>query len=352
MKSLPIIGALEKKEQEIYDAQIDSLLPSKIMDFHAHTGLRENFREVSEKRKMEYIGVGIAYYLPIEDLFSIYERIFKGKNVESVVCPFPFRECKAAEANEYVSKAIKEYEDVEGFFLVDSSMTEEEMGNLLLEGGFKGLKPYPDRVVGKAWNAIDVYDYVTPAMLKIADRYKLPIFIHVPKDMRLASPETISEIREISTKFPDSTIVLAHIGRLHCPPLIERGISGVADLQNVYLETSLVTNPDAFKFALEKFTPERIVFGTDLPASLIRCKIICVDGKRIWAVREKYPWVKDEERTLYENEIENLIPLVYENIFAFKKVIRESNISKNDIDKIFYKNARNILGSTEVPAIK
>ena len=352
MKSLPIIGALEKKEQEIYDAQINSLLPSKIIDFHAHTGLRENFREVSKKRRMEYIGVGIAYYLPIEKLLLIYQKVFKGKIVESVVCPFPFRECKATEANKYVSKVVKENKNVEGFFLADSILTEEKMGNLLLEDGFKGLKPYPDRVVGKAWNDINVYDYVTPDMLKIADRYKLPIFMHVPKDMRLASPETIKEIREISTKFPDVTIVLAHIGRLHCPPLIERGISSVADLQNVYLETSLVTNPDVFKFALEKFGPERVIFGTDLPASLVRCKIICVDGKRIWAVREKYPWVKDEERKLYEKEIENLISLVYENILAFKKAIEELNLSKNDVDKIFYKNARNILDRTEVPAIK
>ena len=350
MKTLPIIGALERKEQEIYDVQINPLLPSKIMDFHAHTGLRENFREVSEERKGEYIGVGVAYYLPIEDLLLIYEKIFKGKIVESVVCPFPFKECKAAEANEYVSKTIREHENVEGFLLVDPELTEEEMRSSLLEGGFKGLKPYPDRVAGKAWNDINVYDCVTPAMLKIADEYKLPIFLHVPKDARLASPETIREIREISMKFPDVTVVLAHIGRLHCPPLIERGISGVADLQNVYLETSLATNPDAFKFALEKFSPERMIFGTDLPASLIRCKIICVGEKRIWAAKEKYPWVKDEDRKLYEKEIEKLGHMVYENILAFKKAIEELNVSKNDVEKMFYRNARNLLDSTEVPA--
>mgnify|MGYP001055838703 CR=1 FL=1 len=350
MKSLPIIGALEKKEQEIYDAQINPLLPSRILDFHAHAGLQENFRDVSEKRKMENIGVGIAYYLPIEDLILIYEKIFKGKIVESVVCPFPFRECKAAEANEYISKTMGKHKNVEGFFLADPESTEEEMRNLLLKGGFKGLKPYPDRVAGKAWNDISVYDCITPAMLKIADEYKLPIFLHVPKDTRLASPETIREIREISRRFPDVTVVLAHIGRLHCPPLIETGISGVADLQNIFFETSLATNPDAFKLVLETAGPERLIFGTDLPASLVRGKIICAGEKRIWAVREKYPWVKDEDRKLYEKELGNLIPMVYESILAFKKAIVELNISKNDVEKMFYRNAINILDSAEVPA--
>lgn len=349
MRSLPIIGDLEKREQEIYDSQIDSFLPSKIMDFHAHSGLRENFCEVTEQRKKENIGVAIAYYLAIEDLYYIYDKIFKDKIVETVVCPFPFKECKAKEANEYVSEIIRQYNYVDGFFLADHETTEKEMQKLILKDGFKGVKPYPDRLVDKAWNEINVYDYVSLAMMKVANQYKLPIFLHVPKDTRLADKNTIRQIREIAGKFPDLTIVLAHVGRLHCPPLIKQGINGVYDLQNVYLETSLVTNPEVFSFALEKFSPERMIFGTDLPATLLRCRIICDNGRRIWAVKEKYPWVKEEDRKLYKSEIDTLSPLIYENILAFKSAIEELNLNRNDVEKIFYKNAKKILDRADIP---
>jgi len=352
LKSLPIIGDLEEKEQELYGKEIAPFLPSRIVDFHAHTGLRENFSEVTEKRRAENIGLAIAYYLPIERLFSTYENIFRGKTVETVVCPFPFRECKAAEANSYVSRNIIKHDRVEGLFLADSTSAEEEMRTLVLKRGFKGVKPYPDRLSGKAWNDIEVKDYVSTAMLRIADQYRLPIFLHVPKEARLASQETLREIREISTDFPNITIVLAHVGRLHCPPLIQTGIDGVVGLQNVYFETSLATNPDVFRYALEKFSPERFIFGTDLPASLIRGRIICSGERRIWAVKGDYPWVRPEDRKLYEKDVETLIPMVYENILAFKEVREELDLGKNDVNKVFYENAKRILDQTDIPVIK
>ena len=342
--SLPIIGKMEKREQEIFNNVIGPFLPSKIVDFHAHIGLQEHFDKVTEHRKKENIGVAIAHHLPIRELFLVYEKLFKDKKVETVVCPFPFRECKAKEANTYVSETIRNYDDVEGFFLADPDASEEEMEEWVSQGCFRGVKPYPDRVTGISWNDIKIYDYVSSSMMTVADRHDIPIFLHVPKDMRLADPETQREIREIAAKHPNLKLVLAHIGRVHCPPKIKKGIDGVAHLQNVYVETSLTTNPNVFKHAINKFTPERIVFGTDLPASLLRCRIICDGPRRIWAVRERYPWVKEKDRKLYNEDVQSLLPLVYENLLSFKKAIEELNLDKRDVEKIFYRNANQLLG--------
>jgi len=334
---------LSGREKKVYSSKIKEFLPDRIIDFHVHVGLKEHSKTVTLERRKQSIGIGIAYACPIENLLSIYDEIFENKEVHPFVVPFPQREAILEKINMYVASITRKYSNTKGALLVDPDTTSEYIERTLTEGYFKAFKPYPDRVLNKKGNDVEVYDCINENVLNAASKHRMPIFLHVPKEERLASKENLREIREICDRYPEVTMVIAHMGRLHCPPSIEEGIDGVSDLENVYFDTSMITNPYTFTYALRKVGPEKLVFGTDMPSTLTRGKIICIDGRRVWAVKESYPWVKDEDRKLYEKEMDTFIPLVYEDILALKKALKTTNLmSEENTRKIFYENASEI----------
>ena len=71
--------------------------------------------------------------------------------------------------------------------------------------------------------------------------------LHLPRAERIASPENVRELLEISQRYPEVAIIIAHFGRSFCPYYLERGLEQLGqEGQGFYFDTTagLLTGAD------------------------------------------------------------------------------------------------------------
>ncbi len=136
------------------------------------------------------------------------------------------------------------------------------------ELGLHGVKLHPD------YQDFYVNDSaVFPVYAKIAE-LGLPVVFHAGRDPLCpddphCTPEMLAEIAK---RFPDLTIIAAHLGGMKMTDEVERCLIG---LENVYLDTAFLT----WWLPAERIAPlirrhgvERVFFATDYPWSTVECE--------------------------------------------------------------------------------
>jgi hypothetical protein len=353
----PVI--LENAEKEIYANEIQPFLPQKIIDFHTHICLKEYVQEPHTKnqgaQESNYYSdyTGRLYPLTIEKLLETNKTIYAGKEVMVLCLPIPFCLFDAKSMNLYIKDSIEKH-NVFGLAAPIYNKT-QDLDDLIEWGGFKGFKTFcdlPNKMYGD--NSINLSDLAKSEMMKVANKRNLIVVIHLPKSKRIADPENIKEIKEIATKYPDANIVLAHMGRSFCPEVLQVGLKSLGKLDNVYLDTSGVTEEEVFRFGLEEWGIDKVTFGTDSPLSFLRAKRPCLrdrlhvqkSGMSLWYVKENVPWVTSEERKGFEKEIDQIILYAYNQILGIKRAAMKIGLGRKDVEKIFCKNAERLLAKT------
>ncbi|MBT3379248.1 MAG: amidohydrolase [Lentisphaerae bacterium] len=70
------------------------------------------------------------------------------------------------------------------------------------------------------------------------------------------------EIAELARRFPQGQFIMAHMGAQ-----FEHGLAAVADCPNVAVDyAGSINEKGAYETAIERLGPERVLFGTDMPA--------------------------------------------------------------------------------------
>ena len=144
-----------------------------------------------------------------------------------------------------------------GVAIVNPRRGEEALADLeeaVRDFGFRGLKLMPT-----------VYGYpiespvVDPVMRKAAE-LGIPVTIHSGGIHCMPS-----EIALLAARHPDVPIIMDHMGYRY---YVEQAIAAARVLPNIYLGTATANNePGAVLRAMREFGPDRVVFGSNWPAS-------------------------------------------------------------------------------------
>ncbi len=350
---------LEDAEKEVYADEIQSFLPPRIVDFHTHICLKEHVQEPHAEKggaqRTNYYSdySGWLYPLTVEKLLETNKTVYAGKEVKVLCLPLPFHIFDSKSMNQYIRDCIEKH-SVFGL-AAPICNTVQEYDELIEWGGFRGFKTFcdlPNKVYGD--NSINLSDLVKPEMMEVANKRRLIVVIHLPKSRRIADPENVKKIRETATKYPDANIVLAHMGRSFCPEVLQAGMKGLGKLDNVFLDTSGVTEEEVFRLGLEEWGVDNVTFGTDSPISFLRAKRPCLQdklhvqksGMSLWYVKEDVPWITAEERRAYEKEADQIILYAYNQILGIKKAATKLSLGRKDGEKVFCKNAERLIAKT------
>lgn len=172
---------------------------------------------------------------------------------------------------------------VNGFYFVRRPLypDEDEIQTLYSEGAVAGLKIHPVND-----NFALLPEYVDP-VIQVASRYQIPILYHSDdrtQTMHLTSPEYQKQIVSL---YPDVTFVIGHGGAYAHPrlvgkspqtraywatrgPLVLSALDLSAAHENVYYETSVLTNPVKAKIVADFLCDHphaalKVLLGTDFP---------------------------------------------------------------------------------------
>jgi len=148
-------------------------------------------------------------------------------------------------------------------------------------------------------------------------------------------------VRRYGTEYPGANIVLAHCGRCYHPDRMKAAIASVADLENVYFDTSMVMDPLVLQTVFEHVDSRRVLFGTDLPVAAMRGRRVYVMDHWVDVVLEGYP------RSAYRVASDNIRAtfMAWEIVLAIRRAAEMAGLSDQQMKAVFYENGMALLRS-------
>ena len=330
-------------DMQVYN-EIRDFLPERIIDCHTHVFLNEHFlsREVTRGQEWAY---RVAAQCSIEELISFYKAFFPDKEVIPVVFGFPIN-TDYVQNNAYVRQE-SEKRNYPRLYNVHPDMAPDELVEAF-NCGAVGIKPYLSNAPGYLpENEIRIFDFLTHEHLAVCNRHKAAVMLHIPRSGRLRDPVNIAQILEIEQKYPDAQIILAHIGRAYAPDDIGDAFKQLAKTQSVMFDFSANTFDTAIKAALDTVGAKRVLFGTDLPIAIMRMRRIVEAGSYINIIPPGlYGDINGVAHMREASPGEPISFFIYEIIRAAMRAM--SGASRQDIDDVFYHNAKRIFRWKEV----
>lgn len=220
-----------------------------------------------------------------------------------------------------------------GQMLISPDMRADEVHDRVRDGGFVGLKPYHlmAQTDGPTFDA-PIEDYLPEAHVQVAHELGLTITLHMVRARAMADPVNQATIRRYCTDYPNMRLILAHAARGFNPWHTIEGIDALAGLENVWCDTSAVTEAGAFEAIVETLGVTRLLYGTDFHVSHLRGRCI--------AIGDSFHWLYADEMALDEKHT-TLQPVLIglESLRSLFLACHRLKLRDSEIEAIFYDNA-------------
>ena len=310
----------------------EAFLPDQIFDAHAHLFRHAHFDPLPAGYRDMPERLDLASY------FNFIEWIHPGGRTRGGLF-FGLAFTGDRDANNHfvadeVGKSPRETDL--GQMIIAPDMTPEAIHDGVKAGGFVGLKCYHTLATGyeRSWTApIDAY--LPERQVAVAGELGLSITLHLVRDRALADPLNQATIRRYCKTYPDMRLILAHAGRGFNPWHTIEGIDSMSGLDNVFFDTSAVTEAGAFEAIIDVMGHERLLYGSDFPVSHLRGR--CV------AIGDSFHWIYADEIKLEEKHTELRPVLVgLESLRALRLACWRMRLRDGQVEDIFYNNAHQL----------
>jgi len=324
----------------VYSGELNRWLPERIIDIHCHVSLAAHCGPVSPERLKGNWAMDVGIEQSWESLRANRQRLFPGQKVGALVFGNVFKEVDIAANNAYVLQGCREPANRACALFTVRPEWPAAVVEQALQDGFLGIKPYPDLAPADTLE-VSIFQFLPREHLRVLDSAGGILMLHLPRAGRLADPDNIREILTIHGEFPNVRMIVAHVGRCFCLPTAQRGLPQVAEAKDILFDISANLNADVFRFALDTVGPERLLFGSDLPITLMRGVREHVGERYINFTDGDYPW--NTNRKSPEEEA-NYTFYLYEELRALKRAVDAAGLGTEAIRQILYTNSSRLLG--------
>ena len=323
-------------DARVYEEKLRDFLPEVIVDAHVHLWTpfcREGFSHPESLVSWPDL---VAPDCSFEDLESSYAAMFPGKKVRAVLMTTPT--CHLDRGNAYVEGLIRKT-GLPAFYCVRPETGEEEI-RAAFARGFTGLKPYlnyaPSYIPPKE---IRIYDFLTPAQLRLMDELGGIVMLHIARDGRLADPVNLAQLMEIDEKYPNARVIVAHIGRAYTPEALGNAFDVLKKSRNLLFDFTANTFEPAITACLRAVGPERLLFGSDMPITKMRMYRVTENGNYVNVVpRGLYGDVSGDVH-MRESDEENITTFMYEELLAFREAAKKCGLTQKEVADVMAGNA-------------
>ncbi|HHW31691.1 MAG TPA: amidohydrolase family protein [Clostridiaceae bacterium] len=340
----------EKVDMPFYKKVISPTLPEEILDFHTHSWIAGQW--ISKEKQDAYNALNsaslgtfsAARYMTteleygMEKLLEDGRRMFPDKTYSAVCFGQPTPAVDIDKTNSYIAK----YSGTKGLYPLrvtgKNKVPAEVLRQEILENGYYGYKVYLDWV-GNDYGNVRVEDMIGPVEMELANELGLVVLLHVPRSGRLADTEVQRGVRKIAEHYPNASIVLAHCGRCYHPLEMKNAIESIRNLNNVYLDTSMVMDVTVLQIVFNYIHSSRVLFATDFPVAAMRGKRVNIMDHWVDVVLEGYP---ESDFRVGSNNMRASF-MAYEIILAINIAAEMSGISVEKTKDIYYNNGIKLL---------
>ncbi|MYD38604.1 MAG: amidohydrolase family protein [Chloroflexi bacterium] len=326
---------LTQADRDFMRRDIELFLPDRIFDAHAHIFCHAHFEELPAGYVDLPARLGLDAYTQLIDWIHPGGRTRGG-----LFFGLAFTGDLLAN-NHFVAEEVQKSPRKIDFaqMIIAPAMSAEAIHQSAQAGGFVGLKCYHTLASGyeRTWEA-PIEAYLPERQVAVAGELGLSITLHMVRERALADSQNQATIRRYCKRYPDMKLVLAHCGRGFNPWHTIEGIDSLRGLDNVFFDTSAVTEAGAFEAIIEVMGHERLLYGSDFPVSHIRGR--CV------AIGDSFHWIYADELDMTEKHTELQPVLVgLESLRALRLACWRMRLNAGQIEAIFFDNARSLFKS-------
>jgi glutamate-1-semialdehyde 2,1-aminomutase len=332
------VWTFTEADRDFVMRHVEPYLPDRIFDAHAHLFSLNHYPAggVPAHLKDAPIDVGIDRYREYIDWLHP-----NGRTQGGLFFGLAFQGDRAGN-DRFVAEETRKGQTqgfaARGQMLIAPEMSAEHVRAEVRRQGFVGLKPYHlmAKTDGPTFLA-PIEEYLTEEHVRVAHEEGLSVTLHMVCDRALADPVNQATIRRYCTTYPNMRLILAHAARGFNPWHTIEGIESLVGLENVWCDTSAVTEAGAFEVIVERLGHTRLLYGTDFHVSHLRGR--CV------AIGDSFHWLYADEMHLDEKHT-TLKPVLIglESLRSVILAMHRLKLKDAQIEDIFYGNAARLFG--------
>jgi hypothetical protein len=340
-RAVDVAGILKVNDldRRIWEEELEEFVPKRMWDMHSHLGLFRFDLDPKREQQSHYaLNAGdLEKTATIEVLQACNELLYPGRTVIPFVVPNPFRHCDCPNLNEWAAHEIKTVSKATCSMVVKPEMTADYLDRQVRQHRFIGFKPYMWYARRADWTESRITDYLPEQQVEVANQYGLIMSVHLSKRAAIADAENLADLARLSRTYPRVRWLLMHNARSYAAWPIERAADRLRDIPNVWVESSSVCEADAFHATFTLLGVNRFCYGSDdIPVGITRGKYIA------WG----YGWeqLDDHKFPVKITHCDGRMTFVrYEMLRAMKRAAKYANLSRAQIDDIFYGNGNRLV---------
>lgn len=278
--------AWTERDRACWEEELLPWLPKRLFDAHVHVFQQTSFppgftfppRNCYHKFGGQFDG---------DQCLDLAELLLPGIEFGMLCFGTPHLQTNRDEAARYCG-TIADNQRIFGMTMVSPRDEAVEVERRVLEYGLVGYKPYRNFVTGRDPELVSIPDMLPAAQMAVADRLGLAITLHIPRADRLASPANRRELAKLCRHYPNTKVIVAHIGRAYYLSNVVGYLDELAALPNAYLDLAMVNHPGVLEYTFRNFPTERILFGSDAPIAWLRGKSVEINDQYAYLMGEDY----------------------------------------------------------------
>jgi glutamate-1-semialdehyde 2,1-aminomutase len=321
------------QDRELFERELESFVPPRIFDAHSHWYRADHFADDSAPPLVKG-GPAVAGHMAFDAAFA---ELLPGRTIEGLFFPFPHTALDRQAANEFLAEQLAERPGSRGQMLIAPDDDPEGIREAHERDGFVGLKCYHVYSSQRPTFDASIESFLPEAQVRIADELGLSITLHIVRARALADTANQETLRRYCTRYPNMRLILAHAARGFNPHHTIEGISSLKGLGNVWFDTSAVTDCGAIEAIARTCGHERILYGSDFPASHMRGRCI--------ALGDSFLWISADNTDLSVPYGDLQLSLVgLESLRALRVATVSLGLSDSQVEDIFLNNAARLYG--------
>lgn len=330
-------------DHRIYEKEFRDWLPKKIFDSHVHVFDESNFQaDYKLPERSCYQKFNGTFTL--EQCLDIVDALLPDQEFSMNCFGSPHAKADLDAACKYIGQ-IADNKRIFGMALVSPKDDIKTVKHRINDYSLVGYKPYHNFVDWMDYEAVTIFDMLTPEQMEFANEKGLAITLHIPKAARLADPDNQKQMVEICQRYPNAKIIFAHIGRAYFMNNIIGFLDKISKCENAYMDTAMVNHPGVLEYTFNNFPRERIVFGSDAPIAFLRGKSLEINNQYAYLMGEDYAIGS----TIYDtNKIVQFTTFFYEQLRGIKEATSKAGFSRKELEDFFYNNIYNLLTGIKI----
>lgn len=337
--SVASASALTSSDERLLE-RLSGFVPARVYDIHAHLLHPNHFVRENLPTLLRDVSVlGLSQYQ------EAMARWLPQREVETLFFGFPSRGNNRPAINSWLAEQISGTSaHHRGLALAAPDDKPAEVAHQIRQLRLVGIKPYHVYAACADTGQAGIEEFVPEWMWEICHDIHGVLMLHLMKDRAIADAENQAALRRLCRRYPHCQVILAHIGRSFCYRHARAGLAQVVDLDNVWLDTSAITEAETFREALKVFGPRRVLFGSDHPVSEFRGRCVSLGESFFWI----HPNTAALEKTFPPT---NGALIGVESLLALQEACEDTGLNASDVEDIFRNNALRLLAPHLPPAI-